>query len=190
MDRVVDIRSDRGTSVAELLVTISILLVVLSMVYFSVEGINASAEVTERQAMFAQEIANPMHGMDKILSANKAIENTGGFVSDDYTLTTRTSVIHGENAFRRYVYSANEDGTLTESVYRQELGVLTPTLLRTRTWSTSNANRAKGAPMFVYLDAAGAPTTPSAALSVLVTVWLENDGNYFSGQRQIFFRNR
>jgi hypothetical protein len=189
MDRVARIRPDAGHTVAELLVSISILLVVLSMVYFAMEAIEVSAKVTERQSMFAQEIANPMHGMDKVLSANKAIENASGFVSDAYTLTTRTSVIRSENAFQRYVYSANEDGTLTESVYRQDLGSNTSTLLRTRTWSENNANRERG-PMFQYLDADGQPTSATSALSVVVTVWVQNDGQYLSGQRQIFFRNR
>jgi len=189
MDRVARAYADDGVSVAELLVTISILLIVLSMVYFALEAINVSADVTERQTQFAQEIANPLHGMDKVLSANKAIENSGGFTSDAYTLSTRTSVLEGQNAFQRYVYSANADGTLTERTYRQELGSMTVTLLRDRTWSTSNANRERG-PMFEYLDAAGQPTSPTAARSVLVTVWSKNGERYVSGKRQIFFRNR
>ncbi|HSK46993.1 MAG TPA: hypothetical protein VLA05_03195 [Coriobacteriia bacterium] len=181
--------NDSGVSVAELLVTISILMVVLSMVYYATEAIQISAEVSDRQSQYAQEIANPMHGMDKVLSANKAIENSGGFTSDAYRLTTRTTVIEGSNAFQRYVYSANADGTLTEDVYRQALGSATSTLLRSRVWTTNNANQEKG-PLFTYLAADGTQTTPNAAQSVLVKIWIRNGDEYFNGERQIYFRNR
>lgn len=183
------IHDDSGVTVAELLVTISILVVVLGMVYYAVEAVQASGVVTERQAQYAQEIANPMHGMDKVLSANKAIENSNGFTSDAYTLTTRTTVIEGSNAFQRYVYTANSDGTLTEDVYKQNLGSSTSTLLRHRVWTEHNANREKG-PLFTYLAADGTQTSPNAAQSVLVKIWIKNDGEYFNGSRQIFFRNR
>ena len=183
-------KSEQGFTIAELMVSVTILLIVLSMTYYAFEAVHASAAVSERQSQFAQEIANPMHGMDKVLSANKAIESAGGFVSDDYTLTTRTTVIEDENAFKRHVYTANEDGTLTESIYRQNLGSNTVTLLRSKTWTENNANRELGEPMFTYLDADGAETTPSSAMSVLVKVWVKNDDKYFSGSRQIYFRNR
>jgi prepilin-type N-terminal cleavage/methylation domain-containing protein len=185
-----NLKSEQGFTVAELMVSVTILLIVLSMTYFALEAVSVSADVSQRQSQFAQEIANPMHGMDKVLSANKAIESAGAFVSDDYTLTTRTTVIEGENAFQRYVYSANEDGTLTERVYRQELGSATSTLLRTRTWTENNTNRELGEPMFTYLGADGAETSPASALSVLVKVCVKSDDKNFSGSRQIFFRNR
>lgn len=189
MDKMMNTRHDSGFSVAELLVSISILMIVLGMVYYAVQAIQVSAQVSERQAQYANEIANPMHGMDKVLSANKAIENANGFVSDPYTLTTRTTVVQGANSFQRYVYTANEDGTLTENVYRQALGSNTSTLLRSRTWTEHNANREMG-PMFTYLGPSGETTSPATATSVVVKIWSKNGDEYFSGSRQIFFRNR
>jgi prepilin-type N-terminal cleavage/methylation domain-containing protein len=184
-----DLRSDKGFTVAELLVSMSLLLIVLSMVYYSTQAIEISGRVSDRQALFSRDISTPLHTMDKVLSQNKAIENSGGTISDGYTLTTRTPVKPGTNVYHRYVYSAGTDGRLTERVYRMNTGSTTATLLRTKVWSDANANRARGA-MFTYLGGSGETTAPANARSVIVQVWATTDGRYFSGRRQIFFRNR
>lgn len=171
------------------MVTVSLLFVVLGLVYYSMDGIQRSSVVTERQSQFAREVTTPLHAMDKVLCQNKALLNGGAYLSDGYQITARGPVTPGTNNFRRHVYAAGTDGTLTERVYDEQLGSATSTLVRTKVWSTSNANRVKG-PMFVYLGPSGETTIPAGARSVLIKVWTVNDGRYYSGERQVFFRNR
>lgn len=184
-----DGRNEQGFTVTELLVSMSLLLVLLSMTYYAVEAVQASGRVTDRQVRLAQEVTTPLHAMDKVLSQNKAIENGSGFVSDAYTLTTRSPVQPGTTSFTRSVYTAGTDGRLIERVYRGSMGSGTTTLLRTKVWSTSNTNRTKGA-LFTYLGPSGETTTPAAARSVIIQVWAADDGKEYRGRRQVFFRNR
>lgn len=184
-----DIRSDRGISLAELLVTVSLLFVVLTLVYFSVDTLTRANDVTDRQAQFARDIATPLHAMDKVLCQNKALLNSGTNVSNEYQITARGPVTPGTNKFRRYIYAAGTDGRLTEQIYDEQLGSSTSTLVKTNVWSTANANRVKG-PMFTYLGPSGETTIPAGARSVLIKVWTLHEGQYYSGERQVFFRNR
>lgn len=184
-----NIRSDRGFTLPELLVTISLLFLLLGAVFFALEGIEVSAQVSDRQAAFARDVSTPLHAMDKVLCQNKAILEGSGQVSDGYTLTSRSPVGYGTGSFTRHVYTFDEQGRFIEYVYRHTLTSTTATLIRTKVWSTNNGNRARG-PAFTYLGADGNPTTPSAARSVVVEIWAEHEGRYYSGRRQIYFRNR
>jgi hypothetical protein len=182
-------RSDTGFTVAELLVSVSLLMIVLTMVYFTVEAVEVSGRVTDRQSQFALNVTTPLHAMDKVLSQNKAIENGSGFTSDSYTLTLRSPVQPGTTTYTRHVYSAGTDGQLIERVYRGTLGSTSTTLIRTKVWSKTNANRSKGA-MFTYLGPDGSTSAPTDARSVIVNVWAGKDGQFYSGRRQVYFRNR
>jgi len=184
-----DYRSDRGFTVAELLVAMSLLMIILSMVFYAMQAVQISGEVTDRQSLLARDITTPLHEMDKVLSQNKALENGGGYLSDGYTLTARGPVTPGTTSYQRYVYTAATDGTLTERVYRGTLGSAGSTLERTRVWSNNNSNRAKG-PMFTYIGPSGETTVPAGARSILVQVWARADGRDYSGRRQVYFRNR
>lgn len=183
------ISSDKGISVAELLVSVSLLFVILSMAYMATDAVNRSNKVSDRQAQFAREVSTPLHVMDKVLSQNKALLNGGAYLSDNYTLTTRGPVTPGTTQYRRYVYSAGTDGRLVEQVYSENIGSAASTLIDTNVWSTTNANRLKG-PMFTYLGPSGETTIPAGAKSILVRIWTVNEGKYYSGERQIYFRNR
>lgn len=185
-----NLRSDKGISLAELLVTVSLMFVILSMAYMATDAIGKSNRVSQRQAQFAREVTTPLHVMDKVLSQNKALLHNGTTnISDDYTLSTRGPVQPGTSQFRRYVYSAGTDGRLVERIYNETLSGTTSTLAKTNVWSTSNANRTQG-PMFTYIGPSGETTVPAGATSVLVRIWTVNEGKYYSGERQIYFRNR
>lgn len=181
---------DDGMSVAELLVAVTVLLIVLGLTYYGVQAIQVSGKVTERQAQFATEISTPLHEMDKILSQNKVIENSGTRLSDGYKITVRQPTAPGTSNFERHVFQATTDGKLVHTVERQNLlsGAVTP--LRTRIMSTRNANRTQGELFRYVAGASGTPTTPVGADSVIVTIFTVNEGQYFSGERRIFFRNR
>jgi len=185
----IDWRSEKGFTLAEMLVVVSLLMVILTAVYYVSAAVRVSGEVTSRQALFTHDISSPLHVMDKVLSQNKAIESSGGFVSDAYTLTTRSPAKPGTSSYTRHVYSAGVDGTLTEKIYACTLGSATTSLVKTVEWSENNANRVKGS-MFTYLGPDGQTTTPANARSVIVQVWVQHDGKYYTGKRQVYFRNR
>lgn len=184
-----DVRSDRGISLAELLVSVALIFVVVAMAYMATDAVQKSNAVSNRQAQYSREVATPLHVMDKVLSQNKALLNAGAYISNDYVLTTRGPVQPGTTAYRRYVYRASTDGRLTEQIYAENIGSATSTLIKTNLWSSNNANYAKG-PMFTYLGPSGETTIPAGANSVLVRIWTVNEGKYYSGERQIYFRNR
>lgn len=183
-------RSEEGFSIAELLVTVTVLFLVLASVYFIAGAVQASGRVTDRQTTLIRDVTTPLHEMDKVLSQNKAIENSGGFVSDAYTLTARTPVTPGTNVFYRHIFTATSDGKLTENVYRQVIGQTTQTLVRSSVLSTKNSNVSRGGAMFTYLGASGETTPAAQARSVIVNISVDTDGRNQSGQRQVFFRNR
>lgn len=184
-----DIRSDRGFTIAELMISVTVLLFVLSSVYFIVGMVNAAGDVTDRQTLLVREVTTPLHVMDKVLSQNKAIENSGSSVSDAYTLTARSPVDPATHTFTRHIFTAGTDGRLTETVYSQAVGSSTQTLVRNVEWSTHNTNRTSG-PLFSYVGSSGESTPAAQARAVIVQIWAEEEGRSVTGKRQVFFRNR
>jgi prepilin-type N-terminal cleavage/methylation domain-containing protein len=185
----IDLRNDKGFTLPELLVGMTLMVLLIGIIFFAVQTIEVSGKTTQRQAIVAREISTPLHAMDKVLCQNKAILNSGSDVSDAYTLTVRSPVAYGTKDFTRHIYTVTTDGKLMETVYRHTLNATGATLLRTKVWSDSNVNRSKG-PAFVYLGSDGLPTTPQTAASVTVELWASNDGQVFSGKRHVYFRNR
>lgn len=180
--------SEDGFSVTELLVTLALIGVLLTAVYFTYSAIGLGNKVALRQASFSYDINEPLQVMDKALSQNKTIENGGGLVSDGYTITIRSPQNPVTNVSKRQVYSANADGTLTEHRYEITAGGVV-TDKGTHVLSNANSNRVKG-PMFKYLDSSGNTTTTVGARAVLIEIWVTSDGKSYSGTRQVYFRNR
>lgn len=189
MDAVTRNGRDAGFTIAELLVSVSLLFIVLGMVFITVEGISTANATTERQSKIAREISTPLDIIDKVLSQNKALENGGAYLSDAYTISARSPVDPRTQRLTHHIFSAGTDGRLTETVYTQAAGSPSTTLLRTTVWSKSNANRTQG-PLFTYLGPSGETTAPAVARSVIVKMWVKDGDRYVFGARQIFFRNR
>lgn len=181
--------NDYGFSLAELLVAVALLGMILAAVYAGVQVAQSGSRVATREAQFEQEVASPLHTMDKWLSQNKVLVS-----GDNYGLTFKGPTDDITHRYNKYVVAAGTDGRLTEAVYAGNAATGVETLKSRGTWSTSNVNRARAKYLFTYLDANGntlAPAAaPASARSVIVEVWASHEGRDFSGKRQIFFRNR
>lgn len=180
---------DGGFTSTELLVVLALMGVVFSVGFSAVQLVSASSRVGETQSVMAREVATPLHIMDKVISQNKQIYNTSPWVSDGYNLIVRNPKAPTMTAYTVYSFSVTSDGRLIQRNYNQATLTSQPTFTSSRVWSTHNANVAKGVPVFTYMSN-GATTTPTAANTVVVTLWAQSNGKEVSSSRQIFFRNR
>lgn len=189
-----DLRTERGFSLTELLVSISLLFGVLAMSWGALSAVYAGREASDRQAMFAQEIAAPLNYLDEVLEQNMTIENPTAYSASLITDTNQ------DNVRERHIVSASADGKLRDQVWLTNASGVNTTLSADYLWSTNNANRGRTIALFRYYTAATTTSTaqeitvmsdvPSKARLVKITIVVEYNGRPFQDSRQSFLRNR
>ncbi len=190
------IRDDRGFTLTELLVVISLLSMVLVVAYSAMQLTLRSAEIQKRDSFISTSVTQPIQIMDVIISQNLSIDAGSG----DYLLSVLTDQ-DANNAKERHVFQATNDGRLVETVYAVGANDVNTSVRRSTVWQrvladppTRNANVLKGTPLFSYYktDENGvlAPSTPAEATECVVRIEAKYDARDYYDQRRVFFRNR
>ncbi|TLM99028.1 MAG: prepilin-type N-terminal cleavage/methylation domain-containing protein [Actinobacteria bacterium] len=190
------LRDDSGFSLTEMIVVTLLMGLVLGAVYMTIDFSDRATRIAETQAAFAQSIAAPMDAMDVAFSQNIDIVGTtvppvtvGTLDGNSVTLQMPPAYSGAANTTYYRTFSAGTDGRLVEQMWY--LSGTTKNVVRNTTWSTENANRVLGKPMFSYYSQGGTPTAdPAQVRSVNVSVWTRHEGRDFSDSRRIYFRNR
>jgi len=190
------VRDDRGFTLTELLVVMSLLGMVLTVAYAALQLTFQSGEVQRRNAFVSTSITEPLQLMDVVISQNLSIDSGSG----DYQLSLLTDQ-NADNTRERHVYQATNDGRLVETVYNVGANDTNASLLRSTVWQrviassgSRNTNILKNKPLFTYYktDDAGVltPSTPTDATQVVVRVEARYDSQDYYDQRRVYFRNR
>lgn len=189
------LREDSGMSLAELMVVLGLMGFVMATTYGALMFTNRANGVADTQAQFASNITAPLDAMDVTFSQSTSL--TGGIL-DPYVSSVRLPVHYdpnaGSNQFQVRQYSAGADGRLIENVLVVTNGVSTP-LRQPVVWSTTNANRALGRPMFRYFrstaNSGSMPATNAALVDkVNIEIWTVREGKQFHDSRWVFLRNQ
>jgi prepilin-type N-terminal cleavage/methylation domain-containing protein len=187
---------DRGFTLTELLVVMSLLGMVLAAAYAGLQLTFNSVELQRRNAFVSTSITEPMQNMEVIISQNLVVDAGSG----DYLLSVLTD--QDANGTReRHVFQATNDGRLVETVYNTNASDANVSVKRSTVWqkvlagpATRNTNVLKAKPLFTYykFDENGVltPTTPADATQCVVRVEARYDGRDYYDQRRVFFRNK
>lgn len=188
------LRGDSGLSLAELLVSISLLFGVLAMSWGALSAVYAGREASDRQALFAQEIGAPLSHFEEIISQNTAIENPTAYSASFLT------DVNNDNVRERHIVAAGADGTLRDQVWLINGAGVNTTLSANFLWSTNNANRTRTTALFRYYTSATTTSAaqeitvmsdvPGKARFVRVTIIADHQGKTVQDTRQAFLRNR
>jgi prepilin-type N-terminal cleavage/methylation domain-containing protein len=190
------LRDDRGFTLTELLVVMSLLGMVLTVAYAALQLTFQSGDIQRRNAFVSTSITEPLQLMDVVISQNLSIDSGSG----DYQLSLLTDQ-NADNTRERHVYQATNDGRLVETVYNVAANDANASLLRSTVWQkvvatsgSRNTNVLKNTPLFTYYktDDAGVltPSTPGEATQVVVRVEARYDSQDYYDQRRVYFRNR
>ncbi len=185
---------DRGLSLAEFVVAISLLVIVLGISYGALQAVYKGAEVAERQATFARDIGIPLGYLEKVISQHTVIENptaySASFITD----------MNNDNVRERHIVSAGADGRLRDQVWLVNSSGANTSLFANYTWSHTNANQARAVPLFRYLTAETSATAaaeitnmanvPGSARNVIITVVSQHGGQSLRDSRRVLLRNR
>jgi len=190
------LREDRGFTLTELLVVMSLLGMVLAVAYAALQLTFRSGEVQRRNAFVSTSITEPLQLMDVIISQNLSVDSGSG----DYLLSVLTDQ-DADNTRERHVYQATNDGRLVETVYDVGANDANISVRRSTVWQrvipnpvSRNTNIVKNKPLFTYYktDEAGVltPSTPADATQCVVRIEARYDDQEYYDQRRVFFRNR
>jgi len=190
------LRDDRGFTLTELLVVMSLLGMVLAVSYAALQLTFRSADVQQRNAFVSTSITEPLQLMDVVISQNLSIDAGSG----DYLLSVLTDQ-DANNTKERHVYQATNDGRLVETVYHVGANDANTSVNRSTVWQkviassgSRNTNILNNRPLFTYYktDDAGVltPSTPADATQVVVRVEARYDSQEYYDQRRVYFRNR
>lgn len=185
-------RDEAGFSLTELLVVLAIMGLVLGGAWALLRVVTLSTNQNNEMAWQAQEIGQPLENAERMFSQQAPPMQQAG----PYVCQFRTDQ-DSDNLYEMHTFTATTDGRITEVFYEQLPSATAIPTSVTRVWSTNNANRAAGVPMFRYYDADGidisgqaAPQIMQYAASVKVTIVADLDGRRYASSREVFFRNR
>lgn len=192
----IGLRDDRGFTLTELLVVMSLLGMVLTVAYAALQLTFQSGDIQRRNAFVSTSVTQPLQLMDVVISQNLSIDAGSG----DYLLSLLTDQ-NADNNKERHVYQATNDGRLVETVYNVGANDANTSVNRSTVWQkviaasgSRNTNILKNKPLFTYYktDDAGVltPSTPADATQVVVRVEARYDNQDYYDQRKVFFRNR
>jgi type II secretory pathway pseudopilin PulG len=176
---------DRGISLTEMLVVTVLMGFVLAVVYMGIQFSDAARAVADTQSQFAREVTAPINVMDASLAQRVPL---AGWAMEPYTATLRMPADYAPGTILEHTYTANTNGTLGQQIHR--VNGATRTLVRTVTWSTTNANRARNIPLLTYYNGSVNATNVALVDNVVVRVVTVRGGQEFSDQRRVYFRNR
>lgn len=178
------IRSDAGFTLAELLVVLVLMGVILAAVFMSVLALQRSAEVTERQAQFSNDVSVPMQSMEKVFSENKRI------ISGDRLSASVTIPSSASTSTTGYTFSV-----VGSKLYQSAFFVNPSTHVTSTVWTTvlssSVANQSNTNDwLFQYVDRAGNATNTAGASAVDIQIISNWRGHTLRSTRRVYFRNR
>jgi len=185
-------RNDRGYSLVELMSVLGVLGVILTAVFLSLQALQVSANVAQRDAWVASSTADSLAYLDKTISQATSI--TAG---DGISIQFETQDVNGVVIERHYIVVSS--GHLTDSVSPMPGGSAVDHVI-IQGFSGPDppyylpycANSNDSSPtLFVYLLSDGSSTLdPTQARSVRLTVLIGYMGRTFSDSTQVFLRNR
>lgn len=182
-------RADSGFTLTELVVVLALLGFVLAVAYATFMLVRNGADMSDREAVFAQEVGAPLDIAERLLTQQFAFDSAAPGVGP-YRCAFFTDR-DNDGRRERYVIEATSDGKLVTS-FTEEIDAPTP---RAGVWSDRNFNVSTPTPLFRYYDQNGVQITAMSevyanAYSVDVTVVTQQDGRTLSDTRRAFFRNR
>ena len=186
---------DRGMSIAELMVAITLMLIVLAAAYAFSGVLQAGQKVSNREAALASSIAIPLARMQEIAIQNNAIDKNPA--PTGYLLSLRTNQNPDvDDVLEQHTFAATSAGTITQVAYRLDAGgnrVGAPFV--SATIGTDNMNVSSGTPLFRYFDANHAEITdmglvPTNTKSIVIYIRATIDGRSIGDTSTVQFRNR
>lgn len=180
---------DEGFSLTELIVVVALMGLLITVTYAALRAIQASTEVSDRQATFALEVGSPLLGIEEVIQQAFAIESASA-----YSVTLLTDQ-DNNNLVERHVISANTDGTLTHRSWYTNSAMQNTTVKMDVTWSQNNVNRSQAEPLFYFYDEDDARINDMAQVSANlrtcdIVIVAEVDGRRIRGTRTAVLRNR
>ena len=176
---------DSGFTLTELLVVLTLLGVLLAVIFGAVQVVQQGNGIVSAQSQFAQDLSSPLQTMDKLFSQNKRIVS-----GSQYSATIDMPYDQNLGISKRYVFAADSQGRLIETIQNVSGSGTTVTTLKSFPMSTHNSNIGQSLPLFQYLDGSGNTTTTAGARSVLIQISSTSDRRTMSTKRQVYFRNR
>lgn len=187
-------QEDRGFTLTELIVVLTLLGIVLTISYAAVVAIFKGREVSDRQASFAREVSAPLAVIEKVLTQATMVE-----AAAPYSITVLTDR-DNDNLLERHVIEVTAAGTLRHQTWNTNSSRVNTTKTFDVTWSENNINVSEGQAFFEYYgeDTNGDGTRdplvgvfdPRDVKVVNVVIMVEYDGRHFSDSRMAYMRNR
>lgn len=176
---------DEGFSLTELIVVVALLAVIMGISYGGMQAVQASREVSDRQALFSNEVSTPLNTFEEVISQTLKVEQAG-----PYSMTVLTDA-DTDNLRERHVIQCTTGGELTHRRWSTNMSQVNVTLEYDALWSEHNINQSAARPMFEYYDDEGDQTTVADdAEVVVVRLWVEYQGREYTDSRRILMRNR
>ena len=187
------VRDDRGISLAELMITISLTLIVLAAAWAFAGALRKGQDVSDREAALANALGNPVARMQEIVLQNNAIDKNPA--PTPWLVAVRTDQDLND-VLEQHTFAATSAGTITELGYNLDSGGnRTGAPFVTGDIGTDNTNVGDGAPLFTYLDAAGAKITnmdevPTKAKAIRISIRATVAERTLTDTSTVQFRNR
>lgn len=182
-------RDERGFSLTELMVVLGVMGFLLGSAYAAAFIMQRSAEVTEANARFTQEIGTGLELAEIYLQQNSALEE---WEDNRIAMFTDRDL---DGFAERAIIEAHDDGRLTLEVWRCDMARNNIEKLIDFTMSEDCVNVREGIPLITYLDGDGNEVAtleerPSETRSVIVRIAIEHDDRVMTDDREVNFRNR
>ena len=193
------VRDDSGISLAELMITISLTLIVLAAAYAFVGVLRKGQDVSDREAALANALGNPVARMQEIVVQNNAIDKNPA--PTPWLVALRTDQDLNDD-LEQHTFTATNAGTITELGYNLDSGgnrtgapFLTATIGSDNTNVDKSNHPAGSAPLFTYLDAMGVEITdmarvPTETKAIRISVRATVADRTLTDTSTVQFRNR
>lgn len=187
---------DEGFTLAELMVSLVLLVVVLAVAFQVSSVVRAGQRLSDREAQIATAITYPMSRMSEILMQNTRLDVMPA--PTGYVLSVRTDQdvndVQEQHNFR--LVTAGGDTYIEHSSYLLDAsGVRVLPARFVYRLGTGITNATAAVPLFKYYNAAGVEltdmsTVPGSARKALVTIRATVDGRSVTESVMVSFRNR
>ena len=195
-------KHDEGVTLPELLVVLIMMVFVLASSWAGFQAVTAGTTASASAVTVEHDMSDPLELTSKMVMQNNGINTTTrptGFTTvspTPYQLWVWTNRSKSSATAELDAFYADPAGELVWERWSYNSSKTAYTQHVRWVMSSNNANISQHVPLFMYLDANGAPITdmtlvPSAARSVRMTaVSLLSNGRYATDSRSILFRNK
>lgn len=187
------LRDAAGLSLAELIVVMALLGTVVAVSYASLQGIQSSANVSDKQALYAREVTTPLHVIEEVLMQNSRFSTVGADLATPYKVVFFTDRDVNDQ-LEKYTLTATADNELRLVSVNIDATGATTSQIADVTLSRENFNVARGIPLIRYFengteitDVASSAHDATEVRVTVVTAWRGQD---FQDSRRIYFRMR